>query len=497
MHILSAAQIKACDQHTITHEPIRSRDLMERAGQRLAEALCQLIPAARAYVVFCGPGNNGGDGLVLARHLHGHGLAVQVYILPGPYSAEIEHNRARLQALGLNCTEIVGEVPALQVPADAIAVDALYGIGLSRPLAGLAAELVRGINALEHTVVALDLPSGLSADALHTSTADNTVCADYTLSVQLPKLAFFFAENALFVGQFSCVDIGLSSACIVAQTSAPVYVEDADIQALIRPRPRYAHKGTFGHSLLLAGSEGKVGAALLASKAALRSGCGRVTVSLPSEATTALNSYVPEAMVLPSALWETTDLAAYEAMGVGPGMGTDARAVARIWHVLNTRVQATVIDADGLTILAQHPHWYNRLGPHIVLTPHPKEFDRLTRAHNSGAERYQTQVAFARQHRVTVVLKGHYSSIVTHSGQSYFNSTGNDGMATAGTGDVLTGILAALLAQGYSPEHAAVLGVYLHGYAGDLAAAKHSRTAMIASDTIEELGHFFQRFERP
>ena len=495
MRVLSAAQINACDRYTIEHEPISSLDLMERAGMRLGRALRELLPRSRSYWVVCGTGNNGGDGLVLARELHGHGLQVRVITLPGARSTENESNLERAQKAGIDCSEMADACGWMPAP-DTVIVDALYGIGISRPLQGPAADLVRRINELPNTVVALDLPSGLSPDCAYTSTPQNTVCADHTLSVQGPKLAFFMPENQNFVGHFSCIDIGLLPQGLAQSDASPIWVGRTQIAALIRPRPRVGHKGTFGHLLVVAGSESKAGAALLCSKAAVRSGCGLVTVQAPPSVRTALNCYVPEAMLAAPTALAYDEMQRYDALAVGPGMGTDEAAIATLWQMLKSGNSPIVLDADALTILAQHPHWYNRLGPHAVLTPHPGEFDRLTQPHTTGAERYRSALAFAQQHRVNVVLKGYRTLVVTHAGATYFNSTGNDGMATAGSGDVLTGILGSLLAQGYAPAEAAVLGVYLHGYAGDLAATDHSRSAMIASDIVEHIGGFFKRFER-
>lgn len=494
MRIMTADHIRHCDRYTQDHEPISAADLMERAGTRLAQALQSLLPRMRSACVLCGPGNNGGDGAVLARALYGHGLDVQLWLLPGTPTAETAYHLQRARQAGVPCTDLT-DAAAWPAPAPGVVVvDALYGIGISRPLAGLAAALVTRLHELPNPVVALDLPSGLSPDCAFASTERNTVRALYTLTVHGPKLAFFMPENAPYVGQFRCVDIGWLPGGEDAQ--APHWLTLPTVADTVRPRPRFGHKGTFGHCLLVAGSTGTVGAALLASSAALRTGCGLVSVMLPAHATATLNAYLPEAMTVADLPADGYDTAGYSAVGLGPGMGTDEAASARLWHALRSAPRPMVLDADALGMLAQHPHWYSRLGPHVILTPHPKEFDRLTRPHATGAERYRSQIEFARRHQVTVVLKGHYSSIVTHAGQVYINSTGSSGMATAGSGDVLTGILTSLLAQGYAPEQAAQVGVYLHGYAGDLAAAQHSQTAMIASDIVAHIGGFWQRCER-
>jgi hydroxyethylthiazole kinase-like uncharacterized protein yjeF len=268
------------------------------------------------------------------------------------------------------------------------------------------------------------------------------------------------------------------------------------IGKLIRPRDPAGHKGVFGHLWLVAGSAGKYGAAILSAKAALRTGCGLLTVSIPPDALTAMLTVLPEAMSL---LRDDTapvlpGMDRFNAIAFGPGVGMDAGPM--LLKFLQQSTLPMVVDADGLNLLAQNKEWLSLLSERVVLTPHPAEFDRLTRIHETKLERLQSQLSFSRRYNVTVLLKGKYTSVTTAAGQLFFNTTGNSGMATAGSGDVLTGIIGSLLAQGYNPADAAVLGAYLHGYAGDRAAARHSKTALIASDIIEEVGEFFREFEK-
>ena len=275
------------------------------------------------------------------------------------------------------------------------------------------------------------------------------------------------------------------------------YFEEADIHALIRPREVAAHKAVFGHALIIAGSEGKIGAAILTAKAALRTGCGLLTAWVPSNAVIPLLSALPEAMTMvrdDSAQINIPSLERFNAIGFGPGVGMQAGN--SLWQLLENYPHPLVIDADGLTLLSQHRDTYQLLSPHMILTPHPGEFDRLTRSHVSVFERCKTQLAFSKQYHVTVLLKGRHTSITTPEGKIYFNATGNNGMATAGSGDVLTGIITSLLAQGYTTETAAVTGAYLHGYAGDRAAERVSKSSMIASDIIEGISSFFLAFEK-
>lgn len=271
------------------------------------------------------------------------------------------------------------------------------------------------------------------------------------------------------------------------------------IQEFLIAKPPEANKWNFGHVLIIGGSEGKCGAVMLCSRAAFRTGCGLLTAFLPEAATFPLLSTLPEAMTVSrenKANTIFTDLLKYDAIGFGPGVGIDNDSSGMLYHLLNHYHQPLVIDADGLSILSENRNWYKLLKDNIVLTPHIFEFDRLTRVHESDTERFRTQLNFSTENRVFVLLKGQHTSITTPEGKIFFNTTGNSGMATAGSGDVLTGVITSLCAQGYSPEKAAILGAYLHGYAGDMAAVKFSKTSMIASDIIECITDFFIKFER-
>lgn len=273
-------------------------------------------------------------------------------------------------------------------------------------------------------------------------------------------------------------------------------VDEAFAAQLLKPRRADSHKGDFGHALLVAGSADKPGASILASKAALRTGCGLLTAMVPAEAMTPLLTVVPEAMTLLREDSSATFPAfgQYQAVGFGPGIGD--RADRLLLHLLQNITAPMVIDADGLNLLAASKAWYAYLTTRHVLTPHPKEFDRLTRSHGNRMERLKTQLAFAKEHGATVLLKGRYTTVCDESGHLYINTSGNSGMATAGSGDVLTGMILALLAQGYEPVTAAVLGAFIHGYAGDRAAELHSKTSLIATNIIAGIGSYFSKFEK-
>lgn len=502
--IFSSAQTKKADQFTIENEPISSVDLMERAGIRLAEAIDEVFSELDEYVIFAGPGNNGGDGLVIARWMVEHQKKVKVYVLESSsYSPEFIINLELLKKKGvepfyLSSTE---QIQQLRFSDFVVFIDALYGNGINRPLEGLALDLVQYINQASNFIISIDLPSGLSADVNHVSTNNNTVVADYTLSIQFPKLAFFFAENELFVGEWKLINIDLDKKFIEKENTSLYCLEEIMIRDMVKPRSTFSHKGTFGHALIIAGSKGKIGASILSGLATLRSGCGLLTIQVPAGGVEAVHSSLPETMVIADSnesyiTDHIKDITKFNAIGFGPGIDKQKETAHVLKMLIQNASQPLVIDADGLNIIAENQTWLQFLNGSTILTPHPGEFDRLTKKHESGFERYQTQLEFSKKYGAYIVLKGHHTSITTPSGLTFFNTTGNNGMATGGSGDVLTGIITSLCAQGYSPLHASLLGVYLHGYAGDRAAEDESKTSLIASDIIEHIPAFFLDFEK-
>lgn len=504
MKIFSAEQIKSADAFTIENEPISSIDLMERAGERITQRLLEIFPNTNEYVIFSGPGNNGGDGLVIARLLYGHHKNVKVYLLDtGKFTDELSENLEPLKQLNISVASIstTESIESIQISQESILVDALFGNGLSRPLEGVASDLVKHINTLPNVKVAVDVPSGLSADAKHVSTIQNTVTNHLTLSIQFPKLAFMFAENERFIGKWELIDIGLHPDFIKTEETNYYALDEGMIKDIVQPRASFSHKGTFGHVCICAGSKGKVGASILSAKAALRTGCGLLTLHVPSSAALEIHSQFPEAMVeadenenfLSSPV---KNISNFHAVGFGPGVDKHKETGNVLKLLIQNMAQPLVIDADGLNLLAENKTWMQFLNGNTILTPHPGEFDRLTVKHSNGVERWKTLMDFSKKYGVYVVLKGHHTSITTPGGLSFFNTTGNSGMATAGSGDVLTGMITSLCAQGYSSLHAALLGVYAHGYAGDLAANELSETSMIASDIIDQIPHFFKAFEK-
>ncbi len=499
MKLFTTPQIRDWDAFTIQHEPISSLDLMERAASALTDwLLATPAPAptrGRSHLIFCGMGNNGGDGLVVARLLHQAGWPVEVIVVrhSEKASADFKANLDRFEALGA-VHWVEGEAHFPQIPAHSLVLDALLGTGLSRPASGILAETIKKINQSTATVVAVDIASGLFAEAPN-APDDPIVRPDFTVSFQRPKLAFLQPKLAEFVGDWRVLDIGLSEA-FDQKTSTPFFLTDeAEIRRIQQPRSRFSHKGSFGHALLLAGSFGKIGAALLAARACLRSGVGLLTVQVPGCGYGILQTAVPEAMCLvdPDERAHTTvpDLAPYGAIGVGPGLGKDEKTKAFLEELFEKAGQANiplVLDADALNLLSEDKNLLEKLPPASLLTPHPKEFDRLAGQWSNDYEKLNLLRDFCQKHRCVVTLKGAFTAVGTPKKEVHFNTTGNPGMATGGTGDVLTGVLTALRAQGYGAVEAAKFGVFQHGLAGDRAVAKRGFSTLVAGDLVEQLG---------
>lgn len=484
--------MRAWDAYTIEREPIASVDLMERAAGVFVEWFAGQYPDLRRPVhIFAGTGNNGGDGVAAARMLHQRGYEVELTLcdFSGRPSADFSEQLRRLPIHGALTTRrmsLPAEMPA--VSAAAVVVDALFGTGLTRPLEGHWAAIVEQINRLPNEVVAIDLPSGLFADQ---PTTGPCVQADKTFCFETPRKAFFFPENADRVGEWSFGSIGLHPGFWEGREAADNYLTARDVARIVKPRARFSHKGTYGHALLICGRRGSMGAALLAARACLRSGVGLLTTHVPASGYEILQIGAPEAMCdvgLDSDHWVAPpDLEPYSAIGVGCGIGQAASTAQALKRLLQKARVPMVLDADALNILAQRKEWLQYLPPASILTPHPKEFERLFGPAPNSFERNALQRTKAQELGVYLILKGAHTCIASPDGVCWFNSTGNPGMATGGSGDVLTGILTGLLAQGYSPFEASLLGVYLHGLAGDIAAAHRSQPGLIAGDLADFL----------
>lgn len=499
MKILPVEKIREADAYTIVNEPVDSVDLMERAATKCYKWLKKRVADDRPLKIFCGPGNNGGDGLVIARLMAGYHKNVKVFIVrySEKCSDDFMINLDRLQGNeNIKSAEIKEGDKFPEINPEDVVIDAIFGSGLSKPVRSFPATLIRHINSSNAMVVAIDIPSGLFCDTHTDYKAGAVIRADYTLTFQMPKLAFLMPENDGFVGDWIVLDIGLSDD-FISKAETKNYLVTRDIAAaLVRPRARYAHKGHFGHALLIAGGYGRMGAAVLASEACLRSGVGLLHVHVPGKAVDPVQTAVPEAMLTldpdEECFSALPDLTPFTAIGIGPAIGFNEKTRKALKFLIQNSAVPIVFDADAITILGENKTWISFVPKNSIFTPHPREFERLAGSSRDDFHRMELQREFCIKHGVYLVLKGAHTCICGPDGQCYFNTTGNPGMATGGSGDVLTGLILGLLAQRYHPREACLLGVYLHGLAGDLAAEKLSPEALIAGDLVKMLGKAFR-----
>ena len=492
MKIFPSSSIKKLDAYTIEHEPIASIDLMERAATVLTKAITDRWNTETPVTIFAGPGNNGGDALAVARMMAEKGYKIEVFLFntKGELSPDCQTNKELVEMMEeVKFHEISTQFVPPALTPDHLVIDGLFGSGLNKPLSGGFAAVVKYINSSPAMVVAIDIPSGLMGEDNTYNIQANIIRADLTLSLQLPKLAFLFAENEQFVGEWQLLDIGLSEEAINEKETDFALTEHGDMPPMLKVRSKFAHKGNFGRALLIAGSQGMAGASVLAARACLRSGIGLLTVHIPFCNNFIVQTSVPEAMteidindVRFSCATDTDD---YQAVGIGPGLGKAGDTEAALLEQIESCQTPMVVDADALNLLGEHRSYIGRLPKGSILTPHPKELERLVGKCQNSYERLTKACELAQSTGVHLILKGAYSAVITPEGKCWFNSTGNSGMATGGSGDVLTGVVLALLAQGYATETAARLAAYVHGLAGDIARKKHGAMGMTAGDIVD------------
>jgi hydroxyethylthiazole kinase-like uncharacterized protein yjeF len=496
MKIFSAAQIKECDAYTIQTARITSADLMERAATRCVDWLKNNFSREALFVILCGPGNNGGDGLAIARLLHQRGYGVKAFLLNfgNELSPDCAANLQRLQQKdGQLVTVVEPGAFITDLPPHVVIIDAILGSGLSRPAEGWVAAFIERVNKMANHKVAIDIPSGLPADIAVDGDAV-VLRANDTLTFQFYKRCFLHPESAPAAGNIHILDIGLDKDFIQNTHTQYRTLDKEDVAAFFKPRNRFAHKGMNGSVLLAGGSYGKIGAMVLTTKAALRSGAGLVTALVPECGYNIMQTAVPEAMCLTNgaqSLEAINNWEHFEVTGIGPGMGTARTTAQALGTFLEACKDPVVLDADALNIIAANPDLLSKLPKNSVITPHPREFSRLFGDNTNTMIQVDNARIQAMRYNINIVLKGHHTAIVNTEGECWYNMTGNAGMATGGSGDVLTGIITGLMAQGYTPQQAAMLGVYLHGAAGDLAAKELSEEALVAGDIIDYLGKAF------
>lgn len=507
MKILSAEKIREADAYTIKHEPIKSIDLMERAAGRcfdwLYDAAPNLFPSTITeekdwvFYVVCGVGNNGGDGMVIARLLQRNGYNVEVltvHVSDKP-SKDFTTSFEKLGKGKKSVVDIKKTADIPNFPDDAIIIDALFGTGLNRPSEGIGKEVIQRMNQSASTVVSIDMPSGLFDCDNSKNAVDGIVQSDFILTFQVPKLAFYLTENAPFVGKVKILDIGLDAEFLETIETPYHYLCEWEAAAMRKPRNLYSHKGTYGHALIIGGSPGKWGAAILASRACLKSGAGLVSVHVGSDGANLLHNAMPELMIESDAsatcFSKLPDISPFNAIGVGPGIGKADDTVRALKLLIQEAKVPVVLDADALNILSDNPTWMAFLPQGSILTPHPGEFKRLAGTELTHYEAIEKQRELSQKHGIYILLKGAHSSLSFPDGRVLINSTGNPGMASAGMGDTLTGIITGLLASGYNSLEAAALAMYVHGRAGDLGLKTNSVESLVASDLIENIGKAF------
>jgi NAD(P)H-hydrate epimerase len=512
MKIVTAQEMREIDRRVIEEIGIPGAVLMENAGVSVFNLIRELTqgfpPSSFRVTVFVGRGNNGGDGLVVSRHLHNFGYRVTAYLLapPDAFSGDAALNLEIARKIGVPIKTMLSEEDLdgiwSKVEGTDVVVDAIFGTGLKGPVRGLAGKVIERVNRLRAVRIAVDLPSGLNADT--GAVEGPCVRADFTVTMALPKRGLFLHPGADYCGEVRVAHIGFPNQAIESQGIKTELITGDLALSLLPSRPASGHKGTFGHVLVIAGSLGLTGAATLTSLAALRSGAGMVTLGIPESLNSIMEVKLTEVMTLP--LPETSRRAlsvrAMEGilefmpratvLAIGPGLSQDPETVELVWKLCFESTKPMVIDADGLNAIAQNPEILDRIGPDVVLTPHPGEMSRLTSHTVKEIESNRIEAAkeFALKHGLTLVLKGAPTIVAAPDGKAYVNSTGNPGMASAGMGDVLTGLIAGLMAQGMSPTDAAISAVFYHGLAADKLVAEGdiSQRGLIAGDVLEMCG---------
>ena len=496
MKLFSAEQIYKADQVTIKKQEITSDELMERAALQLFNWIHLRLQGASVKIhLFCGIGNNGGDGIALSRHLLEHGYNISVYVVnySEKRSKDFLINLDRLKERKCWPTFMNSDDELPEIGKEDIIVDGIFGIGLNRTPDAWVKKIIQHLNASEAFALSIDIPSGLFTDQ-GPEDMEAIIKSNFVLSFQRPKLVFFLPETGPFVEHWEVLDIGLDPEYLMKTETEYELIGKNEILTLYKPREKYAHKGTYGHAMIIGGSYGKIGAVCLASRAALLAGSGLVTTFVPKIGYTILQSSLPEIMVLTDADENLLTKLKFEleptVIGIGVGMGTAEKTVKAFSDFLDNNNQPLIIDADALNILSKHQALLKQIPNNTILTPHPKELERLIGKWSDDFDKLKKVKAFSKRYMCIVIIKGAHT-IVIYDGKGYVNTTGNPGMATAGSGDVLTGVVTGLRGQGYSALNAAVFGVYLHGKAGDIAVEKTGYQSLTASNITDNLGEAY------
>ena len=500
MKIFTAGQIYKADKYTTGSQQIGSNELMERAAVKIFNWIHLRMQGYRVKIhLFCGIGNNGGDGIALARHLQEHGYNIGVYV--------VNYSDKRSKDFLINLTKIKDReiwpdfinsdtTTFPKIHKDDIIVDAIFGIGLNREPSVWVVKLIQHLNNSSAFILSVDISSGLF---MNKSPADSkaVVKAKYVLSFQVPKIVFFLPQTAIYSDKWEIMDIGLDKEYIRQTETVFQLIDKNEVQPLYIAREKFSHKGTYGHSLIIGGSYGKIGAVSLASKSCLHSGSGLVTSFVPGCGYIPLQTALPELMVITDIDEKNITKIQYDivpnVIGIGIGMGKEEVTVKAFSEFLKNNKTPLVLDADALNILAKNKQLLKNLPKASILTPHPKELERLIGVWKDDFDKLDKAIEFSKKYDCILVIKGAHT-ITIYKGKGYINTTGNSAMATAGSGDVLTGIITALIAQGYTLLNAAIFGVYLHGKSGDIAVEKRGYESLTASRLIDCIGKAYMCF---
>ncbi|MBW7674029.1 NAD(P)H-hydrate dehydratase [Chryseobacterium chendengshani] len=494
MKILTAETVKSADQFTIKNEPIASILLMERAAATCARWIFENGKNHTKFAVFCGNGNNGGDGFAISRLLYLKGFDVDVFIDESnkKFSEDAQINYQKLKEISGISIRDFKEIAGIEFDQKTVIIDALFGTGLSRKLQGSYAEIISKLNTLKQIKISIDVPSGLFSDKI-LEESQTVFKADYTLTFQLWKQTFLHPETGKFTGEVIVLDINLSKGFIEKSESDYFVIDDQMIESIFWPRNEFAHKGSYGKAIIVAGSYGKIGAAVLATKSALKTGAGLTFTIAPNCGYEILQTSCPEAMFISGGekFTEEIDIQQNAVYGIGPGLSTNSLTEKALLKFLKQTENHLLLDADALNIISNNKKSIQLIPGNSIITPHPKEFERLFGPTENSFERLELARTKAKELQIFIVLKDHHTQIITPEGKVFYNTTGNSGLAKGGSGDILTGIITSLLAQKYSPENACIFGVWLHGKAADFAADKFSKESMLPTDVIDELGNVF------
>jgi hydroxyethylthiazole kinase-like uncharacterized protein yjeF len=496
MKIFTAEQIRNCDRYTIENEPVTSHQLMERAAQACVDWISEHCNNHRNFAVFCGNGNNGGDGFAMAKMLYTKGFDVDVFTDPKTrFSPDAQINFKNVKEIPGIPVRDFREAEHYRFDNRTVIIDALLGTGLSRDVEGEMKKLIDFLNAQHNIKISIDIPSGLFADKM--SSDDATVfTADHTLSFQFWKRTFLHPETGKYTGKVHVLDIQLSEEYI-SETGTDGFVIHEMVKDIFKPRNEFSHKGTYGKATIVGGSYGKIGAAVLATQSALRTGAGLTFTLAPKCGYEILQTSSPEAMFIEGGIdfINTFEVDEHATLGIGPGLGTNTETAKSLLEFLKAYSKPLILDADALNIISEDPGNIKLIPEKSVITPHPKEFERLFGTTENSFIRLELAKTKAKELNIYIVLKDHHTQVITPDGQVFYNITGNSGLAKGGSGDILTGILTSFLAQNYSGKEAAILGVWFHGKAAEYAAEKCSKEAMLPTDVIQAFGNVFKELE--